>query len=72
MYTAVYVIFLNQLYGILQLFTFLTIPILAQYNGKRGKKIPATKWLFYIFYPVHLIVVGIIRIALHGDISAIF
>lgn len=33
---AVYFIFLDKLYGVLQMFTFLTIPILAQYNGERG------------------------------------
>lgn len=36
-YAAVYFIFLDKLYGMLQMFTFLTIPILAQYNGERGK-----------------------------------
>ncbi|MBQ4250382.1 MAG: conjugal transfer protein TraX, partial [Ruminococcus sp.] len=51
---------------------FLTIPILAQYNGERGKKIPGTKWLFYIYYPAHLFVVGIIRLALHGIVPIIF
>ena len=30
------------------------------------------KWFFYIYYPAHLIVVGILRIVLHGDISLIF
>ena len=72
MYAAVYFIFLDRLYGVLQMFTFLTIPILAQYNGERGKKIPGTKWLFYIYYPAHLIVVGLIRLAVNSDISIIF
>lgn len=72
MYAAVYFIFLDKLYGILQLFTFLTIPFLAQYNGERGKKIPGTKWGFYIYYPAHLVIVGIIRIAVDGNVSIIF
>lgn len=71
-YAVVYFLFLDRLYGVLQLFTFLTIPILAQYNGERGKKIRGTKWFFYIYYPAHLVVIGIIRLALHGNISAIF
>ena len=70
-YAAVYFIFLDKLYGVLQMFTFLTIPILSQYNGKRGEW-KGMKWLFYIYYPVHLIIIGLIRIALHGDISLIF
>ena len=72
MYAAVYFIFLDKLYGILQLFTFLTIPILAQYSGERGKKIRGTKWGFYIYYPAHLVIIGIIRIAVDGNISIIF
>ena len=72
MYAVIYFLFLDKLYGVLQMFTFLTIPILAQYSGERGKKIPGTKWLFYIYYPSHLVVVGMIRVALHGNISSIF
>ena len=71
-YAAVYFIFIDKLYGVLQMFTFLTIPILSQYNGERGKW-KGMKWLFYIYYPAHLIVIGLIRIALHGaDASIIF
>ena len=72
LYAVVFFFFLDKLYGVLQLFTFLTIPILAQYNGERGRKIRGTKWFFYIYYPAHLVVIGIIRIALHGNISTIF
>ena len=72
MYAIVYFFFLDKLYGVLQLFTFLTIPILAQYNGERGRRVPGTKWLFYIYYPAHLVIIGILRIVLHGNISIIF
>ncbi len=71
-YAAVFFIFLDKLYGVLQMFTFLTIPILAQYNGERGKTILGTKWLFYIYYPAHLVIVGIIRLALNGNVPIIF
>lgn len=39
--------------------------IIGLYNGKRmngGKKF--NKWFFYLFYPAHLLVLGIVRIAL--------
>lgn len=29
-------------------------------------------WVFYVYYPAHLVIIGIIRIALHGNISIIF
>lgn len=70
-YAAVYFIFLDKLYGALQMFAFLSIPVLGSYNGEKGKW-KGMKWFFYIYYPAHLIVVGIIRLALHGNIPIIF
>ncbi|MBQ6265261.1 MAG: conjugal transfer protein TraX [Clostridia bacterium] len=70
-YALVYFLFLDRVYGILQMFTFLSIPLLMLYNGERGKA-KGMKWLFYVYYPAHLVVVGIVRLALHGNISAIF
>lgn len=70
-YALVYFLFLDKLYGALQMFTFLSIPVLAGYNGERGKW-KGMKWFFYIYYPAHLIVIGVIRLALHEDIPIIF
>ena len=70
-YAAVFFLFLDKPYGILQMFTFLTIPILAQYNGERGTW-KGMKWFFYVYYPLHLIVIGLVRIMLHGNIPIIF
>lgn len=39
----------------LQPFSFLSIPLLLLYNGKRGKY--KMKYFFYIFYPVHLLII---------------
>ncbi|MBR3401998.1 MAG: conjugal transfer protein TraX [Parasporobacterium sp.] len=70
-YALVYFLFLDKLYGVLQMFTFLTIPILYRYNGERGSW-KGMKWFFYIYYPAHLVLIGLIRIALHGNIPLIF
>ena len=71
LYAVVYFLVLDKLYGALQMFTFLTIPILAQYNGKRGRN-RSMKWLFYIYYPAHLFLIGLLRLHLYGDVPTIF
>ena len=38
-----------------QLWSLLAVPLLALYNGTRGKW--KLKWFFYLFYPVHLVVI---------------
>ncbi len=67
-YALVYAIFINPVYGILQLFVALTIPLLKMYNGERGNW-KGMKWFFYVYYPLHLVICGLIRIALHGNIG---
>lgn len=61
LYAVVYFFAIDKPYGILQMFTVLSIPILSEYNGERGKW-EGMKWLFYIYYPAHLFVIGIIRV----------
>ena len=70
MYSIVYFIFIDKVYAFVQLFTCLTIPILYLYNGQRGKL--NLKYLFYIYYPLHLFIIGIIRLMVYGDIKLIF
>ena len=65
MYALVYFIFIDKIYAIVQLFTCLTIPLLKQYNGERGRWKGMSK-LFYIYYPAHLVICAIIRIVIWG------
>ena len=39
------------------------VPFLIRhfYNGQSGSKHPFNKWFFYIFYPAHLLVLGVLR-----------
>ncbi len=61
MYATVYALALDWVYGLVQLAVALSIPILLQYNGQRGR-VPrwntAMKWLFYLYYPAHLFLIG--------------
>lgn len=62
-YAAVYCFAIDQVYGLLQMAVVLSIPILRMYNGQRGKNQKVNKimkWLFYIYYPLHLLVIGCI------------
>ena len=63
-YALVYFFALDKIYGILQMGVVLAIPILWTYNGQRGgnpriNKI--MKWFFYVYYPLHLLILGWIQ-----------
>lgn len=67
-YALVYAVFIHPVYGILQMAVALTIPLLRMYNGERGQW-KGMKWFFYVYYPLHLVICGLIRIAVHGNIG---
>lgn len=51
----------HPFYGqLFQAGVFLCLPLLALYNHARGGG-RYSKWAFYIFYPLHLVVLGLIR-----------
>ena len=43
-----------------QLGMFLFLPFLSLYNGEPGPRGPFSRWLFYLFYPAHLLVIWLI------------
>ena len=62
-YSVVYFFAIDKVYGCIQMGVVLSIPILMLYNGQRGKSKSINnfmKWVFYIYYPLHLIVIGAI------------
>ena len=64
-YATVYFFALDPVYGILQMGVVSAIPVLATYNGERGKSPRVNRWMkwtFYIYYPLHLLLIGLIRI----------
>lgn len=68
MYTVVYILFINPVYGAIQMFVVLSIPLLKRYNGEQGEW-RGMKWFFYLYYPLHLVIVGILRVCLYGNIG---
>ena len=63
-YAVVYFFAIDKVYGILQMAVVLSAPILMKYNGERGKNQTVNtfmKWLFYLYYPLHLFAIGLIQ-----------
>lgn len=68
LYAIVYMIFINVRYGLLQMCVVLALPLLYRYNGEKGRG-NWMKWFFYLYYPLHLFLVGLLRLYLHGNIG---
>lgn len=63
LYALVYFFAISKVYAIIQLGVILSIPVIALYNGKRGENPKINKfmkWFYYIYYPLHLFVIGLI------------
>ena len=44
-------------------FLFITVlPVLSHYDGTRGPNTKGSKYFFYVFYPLHLWVIGILAL----------
>ena len=51
-------LFMGNTYSLLMYFTLFSIIPIFLYNGKKGKD---AKYLFYIFYPVHLLIFSLLK-----------
>lgn len=71
MYVFVWCLCIDMIYGLLQFGIILVWPFMYFYNGTRGKA-KWMKWFFYLYYPIHLIFIGVLRICIYGDISLLF
>ena len=47
-------------YIFVELFALLSIPCLLLYNGQKGRT--NLKWLFYIFYPTHILLIYLLQL----------
>ena len=65
-YATVYYFATDKIYGLLQMAVVLSVPIIIMYNGKRGNNQRVNhimKWLFYLYYPLHLFIIGWLQFA---------
>lgn len=70
-YCAVSFFFVNRVYALVQLGVILVWPVLRQYNGQRGSA-RWMKWFFYLYYPAHLLLIGLLRLAIYGNVPLLF
>lgn len=71
MYAAVSFFCVNKVYALVQIGVLSVYPVLRLYNGEKGK-VKWMKWFFYLYYPIHLIIIGVLRICTYGDVSLLF
>ena len=58
-YAVAFSVFHSPVYGMVHMACWLAVPLLAAYNGQRGR----LKWLgrfFYYYYPVHMALIGLL------------
>lgn len=65
-YGIVSYFFVSKVYAIELIGVLMVYPVLKMYNGERGKA-KWMKWFFYMYYPLHLMMIGIIRVMLYGN-----
>ncbi len=61
--TTVQIIIEHSVLAMINFMVILCLPILWQYNGQRGRSPQVNaflKWFFYLYYPLHLLVIGIL------------
>lgn len=71
LYALISYLFVNKTYGLIAMTAILVYPLLKNYNGKRGK-VKWLKWFFYLYYPLHLIIIGALRLYMYGNIPLLF
>ncbi len=71
LYAIVSFFFVSRVYALVQIGVLLVYPVLKLYNGEKGRA-RWMKWFFYIYYPAHLAVAGVIRVAVYGNVSLLF
>ena len=70
-YGVISFFFVSKVYALELVGVLMVYPFLKMYSGKKGK----AEWMkkfFYIYYPLHLVIIGIVRIKMYGDVPLLF
>ena len=67
-YAIVSFFFVSKVYAFVMFGVLLVYPVLKLYNGERGNA-RWMKWFFYLYYPAHLIALGILRLIFYGNVN---
>ena len=51
----------------IQLFTLVALIPISLYNGKKSTAAPVLQWGFYLFYPVHLVILFLIQVFISSN-----
>ena len=68
LYGTVSFFFVSKVYALELVGVLMVYPFLKLYNGERGKA-KWMKWFFYLYYPAHLVIIGIVRRAVYGNVN---
>ena len=71
LYAVISFVFVSKTYGVITLAAILVYPLLRMYDGTKGKA-SWMKWFFYLYYPLHLVMIGILRILMYGNTPLLF
>lgn len=71
LYGVVSFFFVSKVYALVLIGVLMVYPILKLYNGEKGRA-DWMKWFFYLYYPAHLVIIGMIRICVYGNVSLLF
>lgn len=70
-YGVISFFFVSKVYALELVGVLMVYPLLKMYNGEKGKA-DWMKWFFYIYYPLHLVIIGIMRVLMYGDVPLLF
>lgn len=70
-YGVISFFFVSKVYALELVGVLMVYPLLKMYSGEKGKA-DWMKWFFYIYYPLHLVIIGIMRILKYGDVPLLF